>query len=858
MTAVRLHLRWLLLAVCAVFALLFGGIVSTAQARDVLRVGMQLEPPHLDPTQGASAAIGEATFGSIYEALVRVATDGTLHPWLATRWSVSPDGRTYDFTLRPNVRFHDGSRLTSADVVAGFQRAAAPGSLNIHAATLREVVAARALDPLHVQVTLSAPDSEFLIVLAQADAAIVPARAAATLGQQPVGTGPFRLDSWRRGEGITLLRNPTYWGRPARMARIELRYIGDPTAAYAAIKSGAIDLYPEFPAPETLRTLAADPRLQVLTAPSEGEVILAMNEREGPLSNRAVRQALAHAIDRRALIDGAMYGYGTPIGSHFPPQSPDYVDLTQRYPFDPALARKLLAQAGYPHGIALTLKLPPPAYARRVGEIVAAQLQAAGVTVTIRNVEWATWLDEVFTRHHYDLTVIAHAEPYDYDIYDRPDYYFGYDSPDFHRLMQQLKATTDPLERHRLLGDIQRRLADDAVNGFLYQFPHLAVQDRALAGVWRNAPTQTIEWADVHFSDDGQSVALSGGGGGAGRLGGWIAIVLGALVLGLAGWRLGTGWLSRRLGVLGLTLLAASGLIFALVQVAPGDPAATMLGINATPQAVAALHAELGLDGNALTRYVRWIGGALHGDFGLSYTYRVPVAGLVAERLAVTVPLALLATLLSIALGIPAGILAARRPGGLSDRVIDPLTRLGIALPDFWLGVLLVLVFAVTLRWFPAGGFPGVEAGPGPVLRALALPVLALALPQAAILARVARASLIGVLQQDFIRTARAKGVGEARLLLVHALPNAAAPILAILGLQVPFLLAGSALVEEVFTLPGLGRLALQAIGQRDLVTVQAVVLLAAGATVLSSFAVDLAQALLDPRLRRARGSAGA
>lgn len=850
----RTVLAVLLAMACGLFA------AAPAAARDVLRVGLQLEPPHLDPTQGASAAIAEATYGTIYETLVRVATDGTLHPWLAQRWSLSADGRTYDFILRPNVRFHDGTPLTAADVVAGLRRAAAPASLNLHAATMREIVAARAPDPLHVQVTLAAPDSEFLIALAQADAAVVPAHAAATLGTAPVGTGPFRFDTWRRGESIALRRNPAYWGTRALLARIELRYIGDPTAATAAIRSGAVDLYPDFPAPEMLRTLATDPRLRVQTAPSEGEVILAMNERTGPLANRAVRQALSRAIDRRALIDGVMYGYGVPIGSHFPPQSADYVDLVQRYPFDPQAARAQLAQAGYPAGtaraLALTLKLPPPSYARRAGEIIAAQLTAAGVRVTIRNLEWATWLDEVFTRHQFDLTVIAHAEPYDYAIYDRPDYYFGYDSPEFHALMRDLRATSDPLVRHRVLDAIQQRLADDAVNGFLFQFPHLAVADRALAGVWRNAPTQTVEWQEVHFTDGAASTdGGAGGRGEPGGRGGALALGLALAACGLAGWRLGWGWLARRLGVLALTLLAASVLIFVLLQVAPGDPATRMLGINATPQAVAALHAELGLEGSAVMRYLHWIAGVLRGDFGVSYTYRVPVAGLLAERLAVSVPLTVLATLLSVLIGIPAGIVAARKPGGLADRLIDPLTRLGIAVPDFWLGVLLVTVFAVTLRWFPSGGFPGIEAGAGPVLRALALPVVALALPQAAILARVTRANVIAVLQQDFIRAVRAKGAGALRVLLVHALPNAAAPIIAVLGLQVPFLLAGSALVEEVFTLPGLGRLALQAIGQRDLVTVQAVVLLVAAATVLASFAVDLAQALLDPRLRRARGS---
>jgi ABC-type dipeptide/oligopeptide/nickel transport system permease component len=251
---------------------------------------------------------------------------------------------------------------------------------------------------------------------------------------------------------------------------------------------------------------------------------------------------------------------------------------------------------------------------------------------------------------------------------------------------------------------------------------------------------------------------------------------------------------------------ATSIVIFVLLNVAPGDPAATMLGIDASPRAIAALHAELGLDGPPLlARFLRWIAGVLHGDLGTSFTYRVPVAGLVAERLAVSLPLAG-ARPSSLWLGVPAGVLVARHPGTLVDKAIGLVARIGLAAPDFWLGVLLVLVFALGLGWFPAGGFPGREAGLSTLLKALVLPVVALAMPQAAILARITRASLGDVLEQDFIRTARA-GIVETAVLWRHALPNAAAPVLAIVGLQIPYLLAGSALRTGVLSSgPGTSR----------------------------------------------------
>jgi ABC-type dipeptide/oligopeptide/nickel transport system permease component/ABC-type transport system substrate-binding protein len=825
------------------------GLAAPVLAAPNLRVGAQLEPPHLDPTQGAAAAIPEVTFNTIYEGLVRIGTDGTLHPLLATGWTVSPDARHYVFTLRHGVRFQDGSPFDASAVAFSIRRAAAPGSLNIHAQTWREVSAVRVLAPDRVAIDLAEPDANLPTLLALSDAAIVPPDAADTLRTRPVGTGPFRFAAWRRGDSLTLARNPGYWGTPAHLGRITFRFIADPNAAYGAIRSGALDVFPGFPAPETLAQLANDPRLRLVIAPSEGEVILAMNERQGPLADIRVRRAICHAIDRRAIIDAAMAGYGTPIGSHFPPHSPDYVDLTGVCAHDPAMARRLLAQAGHAHDVALTLKLPPPAYARRSGELIAAQLEAVGIAVTIRELEWPTWLDEVFQQHRFDLTVIDHAEPFDYDIYARKDYYFGYHSDAFDALIAALRTTTDPAARHRLLGDIQRRIAFDAPNAFLFQYPALGVADRRISGLWVNSPTQMLDYHAARFVGAGDGAAPGERSGGAAAA--WIvaALVLGGLVA--AARRLGLRWLVGRIAVLALTLLATSVVIFVLLDIAPGDPAVTMLGIDASPRAIAALHAEFGLNAPPLTRFLRWIGGVLHGDFGTSFTYRVPVATLIGERLAVTLPLAGLAAGLAVIIGVPAGTIAARRPGGAVDGVVGGFARIGMAIPDFWLGVLLVLVFALGAGWFPAGGFPGLDSGWGAALRSLVLPVVALALPQAAILARVARASLGEVLARDFIRAARAKGLSANAVLWRHALPNAAAPILAVIGLQVPYLIAGSALVEQVFTLPGLGRLAIQAIGQRDLVTVQAVVLLMAAATVMASFAVDVAQALIDPRIVR-------
>ena len=302
---------------------------------------------------------------------------------------------------------------------------------------------------------------------------------------------------------------------------------------------------------------------------------------------------------------------------------------------------------------------------------------------------------------------------------------------------------------------------------------------------------------------------------------------------------------------LGASLIVASLVIFAMIEVIPGDPASFMLGLNASPDTVAALRDDLGLNGSLTTRYVNWIGGLLVGDFGTSYTYRVPVSELVLERLQVSLPLALFALILSTLIAIPVGLVAAARRGQMTDYTIMGATQMGIAVPNFWFAMLLVLVFAVQLRWFSAGGFPGWDNGIGPAIKALTLPAIALALPQASILARVMRSSLLDALHQDYMRTARAKGLSVAQATHRHALRNAMIPVLTIIGLQFSFLLAGAIIIENVFFLPGLGRLIFQAITQRDLVVVESVVMLLVFAVILVTFLVDVAYAVVDPRLRR-------
>lgn len=304
-----------------------------------------------------------------------------------------------------------------------------------------------------------------------------------------------------------------------------------------------------------------------------------------------------------------------------------------------------------------------------------------------------------------------------------------------------------------------------------------------------------------------------------------------------------------RLTSLIISLIVASIVIFAVIEVIPGDPAAFMLGINARPDTIAALRTEMGLDQSVVARYFDWVTGLLHGDFGQSWTYKTPVAELIADRIWVSLPLAIYALALSTLIAFPAGIYAASRRGGAGDVTIMGATQLGVAIPNFWFAMILVLIFAINLRWFSAGGFPG-WSDPLKAIKSLTLPAIALALPQAAILARVMRSSLLDMLGEDFIRTARAKGLSARQALWKHAVRNALIPVLTIIGLQFSFLLAGGIIIEQVFFLPGLGRLIFQSISARDLIVVESVVMLLVFTVIMVNFLVDLAYAAVDPRLR--------
>lgn len=469
---------------------LLAPVAATAQSGKTTAVlGMVLEPPGLDPTTAPAAAIGEIVHVNVLEGLVKIAVDGKLSPLLAESWAMDPDGKSYTFKLRRGVKFHDGEAFDASDVKFSFERARAEGSTNKAKKALFDNIASIATpDAFTVIFTLVNADGNFLFRLGENPAVILDPKSAATTAAKPVGTGPYQFAEWKKGVSVTLTKFEGYRNAPAvKLKRVTFRFINDPAARVAALLAGDVDGVPRLDAPQALRQFQADKRFTVEIGATAGKGILAINNRKKPFDDVRVRRAIASAIDRKAFIDGVLDGLGQPIGSHFAPTDAGYVDLTGVTPFDIEKAKALLKEAGVKTPLDVSLTLPPPQYARKGGEVVAAQLAKIGINARIDNVEWAQWLSGAY-KGNFELTIINHVEPLDYAIYTDPAYYYGYDSAAFRALVAKHAATTQPAERSKLFGQMQRQLADDAVNAYIFNPAQVAVAKKGLKGLWASSP----------------------------------------------------------------------------------------------------------------------------------------------------------------------------------------------------------------------------------------------------------------------------------------------------------------------------------------------------------------------------------
>ncbi|MFD1509434.1 ABC transporter substrate-binding protein [Lacimonas salitolerans] len=473
------------LPLAVALALGVGLVAAPASAQNRIVIGLQQEPTSLDPTADATASIDGMLTQNVYESLTTVDEAGNVQPQLAQSWTVSEDGLTYVFTLVEGATFHDGTTFDAEDVVFSFDRAMGDGSVNPSKGIFKPIESVTATDARTVEIKLTTPDAFFLFNMAQGDASIVAPESVEANATTPVGTGPFMYDSWTRGDRLILAKNPDHRDAAnVALDAVEFRFISDASAASSALLAGELDAFPGFPAPEMLPQFEADPRFDVVTGSTEGEVILAMNNAKPPFDDIRVRRAVSHAIDRAEIIDGAMYGQATPIGSFYPPHGPAYVDLTGVYAHDTDTAREMFEEAGVA-GTTMTLRVPPFPYATRSAEIIQAQLAEAGIDAKVENVEWGFWLDEVYKQLNYDMTIIAHTSPNDMGNFARgPEYFYGYDDAEFNALWEAISTEPDTAKREELLKQGQTYLTDQAVHGFLFQLPQLGVYKTGVDGFW--------------------------------------------------------------------------------------------------------------------------------------------------------------------------------------------------------------------------------------------------------------------------------------------------------------------------------------------------------------------------------------
>ncbi len=468
-----------------------------ANAKDMVVFGITLEPNGLDPTRAPAAAIGEVVHYNVFEGLVRIEENGDISPLLAQSWEISADGHSVVFWLRQGLRYHDGQPFDAAAVKFSIERAKAPDSGNrLRSKLYDNIVAVDTPDPHTVVLKLARPDPHLLFRLGESPAVILHPASAAQAAEAPVGTGPFRFSHWDKGHAITLQK----WADHPRAASVHIeRAVFRFTSTFVDGTALApdVDVFFNFVTRAVLRKQENE-HYRILTGNSDSKTLLAINNRHEPLNDVRVRRALNHAIDRAAVIKQVLNGHGRAIGSHYSPAADGYLHLAERYTYDPERARALLREAGVELPLRLRLSLPPTPYARDGGPFLAKQLAAAGIEVEIEQVSWPEWLEGAF-KGRFELTLINHVEPLDYDIYADPDYYFGYDSAAYRALIEAHRNSLSARQRKRLLADMQRMLADDAVNVWLYTPQVSTVARKGLEGLWVNYPIYVHDLAALKW-----------------------------------------------------------------------------------------------------------------------------------------------------------------------------------------------------------------------------------------------------------------------------------------------------------------------------------------------------------------------
>ncbi len=495
--------RWVKITTLVFAILLLFQALPLIQANGVdrggkLRVALPTEPPGLDPTTRSAAIIDRVLYNNVYQGLVRINRKGNIVPSLAKSWEISDEGKVYTFHLRKNVTFHNEKNLTASDVKFTFKRARNETTTVPHPEYFAPIDEIITPDPHTVRIKLSHPSSIFLFNMARGDAVILP-QGQKNLSTEPVGTGPFKFENWKRGSSVTLTRFKSYYDEDLPyLDKVVFEFIGDVNTRITALRSGDIDAIAYLSSPENAVALKSANSIKVLEGVTTWEVILAMNNSREPFSSSTVRKAINYALDREEIIEGATFGFGTPIGSLMSPANPNYLDLSWLYSYNPQKARKLLEKAGYPEGFEASLTLPASyELSLRSGKIIADQLKEVGIDIDIKKISWAQWLQKVFKNAEYDTTIIGHAEAFDISIYSKPDYYFRYDNQRLKRVISRAERETDKEKRRALYSIAQWIIAEDVPSAFLFSAPSLPAMNKKVHNWWKDYPIPAADVTEV-------------------------------------------------------------------------------------------------------------------------------------------------------------------------------------------------------------------------------------------------------------------------------------------------------------------------------------------------------------------------
>ena len=462
-------------------------------SEEALVLGLVAEPATLDFTQDGGAAIPQALLVNVYEGLVKLDQDGEIVAALATDWEVSDDGLTYTFDLVEDAAFTNGEPFTADDAVFSIERVQNDWTVALKSA-MDVVASAEAASPTQLVVTLASPSNNWLYNMTTRVGAMFSQTGVDDLATMPIGTGPYALSEWNRGDSIVLTRNADYWGEAPYFNEVTLRYFDDPTALNSALLTGTIDVITTVQAPEGLAQFEGNDDLQIIEGSTNGEVLLSFNHRSAPFQDVQVRQAVRQAIDHQALVDTCWAGRGELIGSHVPPTDPWYEDLTDVAPYDPDEATRLLEAAGQTD-LTLRLRLPSLPYATSCGQVVASQLEDVGITVEVDTLEFpAQWLAQVFQPpNDYDMSIVAHVEPRDIPpLFGDPTYYLGYDNPEVVQMLADADAGT-PEEQVTIMQEVARTISEDSAGDWLFLLPNLVVADADITGLPENAIGEALD-----------------------------------------------------------------------------------------------------------------------------------------------------------------------------------------------------------------------------------------------------------------------------------------------------------------------------------------------------------------------------